>query len=106
MRKAADIRREREELRRRYGLAYQRLNDILFDEDPARINFEVNTDEYAPEVGTILPRLGDCSSKEEVEQVLQEEFSKWFGGSILVPTEKYQKMAQLVWDTVMPELAR
>lgn len=95
----------RDELLRRHGVAGQRLNDILFDEDPALVNFEVNIDEYEPEVRTILPRLRDCRSSEEVEQVLREELQRWFGYDALVSTAKYQKIAQRVWDEVMPHLS-
>ena len=42
-------------MRRRYGPAYQPLNDILLNEDHARVNFEVNTDEYEAEAGAVLP---------------------------------------------------
>ena len=31
------------------------ISAILFRHDPMRINFEVNTDEYDAEAGTILP---------------------------------------------------
>ena len=89
---------------RRHGVAGQRLNDILFDEDPASLNFEVNIDEYEPEVRTILPRLRDCRSSEEAEQVLREELQKWFGDQTLVSTAKYQRIAQRVWGEVMPLL--
>jgi len=75
---ASEIRRERDELKRRYRVAYQRLNDIIFSEDPIGINFKENTDEYEPEVGTILPRLRDCRSKDDVERVVHEEFVRWF----------------------------
>ena len=96
----------RDELMRRYGVAGQRLTDILFDEDPALVNYEVNIAEYEPEVRTILPRLRNCRSSEEVEQILREELWTWFGYHALVSTAKYQSMAQRVWDEVMPHLSR
>jgi hypothetical protein len=73
-----EIRRRRTELRERYRVAYDGLSKILFTEDPVGINFEENTDEYEPEVGTIIPRLGDCRSVDDVRRIVHEEFVKWF----------------------------
>lgn len=91
-------------MKRRYGVAYRRLNDILFSEDPIGINFKENTDEYEPEVGTILPRLRDCRSKDDVERIVHEEFVRWFDVLTAGPRAKYQQIAQRVWDEVMPQL--
>lgn len=104
MTEADEIRRKREELRRRYGLAYDRLSNILFTEDPIRINFGEKTDEYEPEVGTILPRLRDCRSADDVRRVVHEEFVRWFDASTAGPTENYQTIAMRVWDEVIPGL--
>jgi hypothetical protein len=46
--------RRRAELRVRFGSLYDFLLALLFEVDPAGINFETNTDEYEPEVDTIL----------------------------------------------------
>ncbi len=43
------------------------------------INFESNTDEYEPEVGTIIPRIKELNERKEIELVVREEFEKWFG---------------------------
>lgn len=59
---------KRAELKRAYEAAFVRLNDILFHEDPIDINYEVNPDEYEPEVGTILPRLFCANSVEDVQR--------------------------------------
>jgi hypothetical protein len=61
------------------------------------INFEDNTDEYDPEVGTILPRLRDCRSPEQVRRVTYEEFLRWFGGGV-GDEQKYGAIAQEIWD--------
>jgi hypothetical protein len=39
----------RGELRREFGSLYDVVLRILFEADPAGINFETNTDEYEPE---------------------------------------------------------
>jgi len=94
----------RVELKRAYGAAYARLSDILFREDPIGINFDENTDEYEPEVDTILPRLRDAHSEEDVRGIVHEEFVKWFEASIAGPPEKYYVVAELVWMEVVPLL--
>jgi hypothetical protein len=71
-----EIVRERTALRARYGAAYDQLLNLLFEEDPEGLNFGDNADEYDPEVGTILPRLADCSSADDVQAVISEEFRR------------------------------
>lgn len=104
MANAEEIRQKRAELKRAYGTAYARLSVILFREDPIGINFEENTDEYEPEVGTILPRLRDTRSVDDVRQIVHEEFVKWFDASTTGPSEKYQVIAQRVWEEIVPLL--
>jgi len=101
---ADEIRRNRKELKRQYIATYERLSNILFTEDPVGINFGHNTDEYEPEVGTILPRLRSCQSVDDVRRVVHDEFVKWFDVSA-GPPEAYQTIAKRVWDEVVPELA-
>lgn len=80
-----DILREREALKMQFGSAYNVLLGLLFQEDPEGINFGDNPDEYDPEVRTILPRLADCYSVDDVQDVVSEEFRRWFGPA---PTER------------------
>ncbi len=101
---ADEIQQKRGDLKRAYGVAYARLSEILFREDPIGINFEENTDEYEPEVGTILPRLRHTSSVDDVRQVVHEEFVRWFDTSTAGPPEKYQVVSERVWDEVVPLL--
>lgn len=74
------------------------LTEILFRHDPMGINFETNTDEYEPEVRTILPRLKACRSVEDVGASVHEEFQRWFGADIAGTREKYKKIAGELWD--------
>jgi hypothetical protein len=61
------------------------------------INFGDNTDEYEPEVGTILPRLRDCRSADDVRKVVQEEFVRWFGTENVGTEEHYSTIAGEIW---------
>jgi hypothetical protein len=71
----------------------------LFRYDPIGINFEENTDEYEPEVGTILPRLEYASTEQEAIKIIHEEFIKWFDIDIAGSKEKYQALGTEVWTT-------
>jgi len=103
MNEADKIMQERERLKRKYSTAYQRLSEILFAEDPAGINCDVNTDEYEPEVDTIMPRLHDCKSLDDVNRIVREEFIKWFGGTATFP-DRYPNAAKRIWEEIIPEL--
>lgn len=50
--------------------------------DPMGINFEDNKDEYELETETILPRLKDCHSADEVRRMVHQEFVRWFGSDV------------------------
>jgi hypothetical protein len=58
---------------------FLKVAEILYRHDPMGINLEINIDEYTPEVGTILPRLGLAHSVEDARRVVREEFHHWFG---------------------------
>lgn len=66
-------------LKRAYGWLYDEALAILFEHDPIGINFETNTDEYAPEAATILPRLAYANSATDLGEIVCEEFEYWFG---------------------------
>ena len=100
MTKAEDIRARRKALRDEYKGLYDRLAAILFEEDPVGINFEDNTDEYEPEVDSILPRLKSCRSAHDVQLVVHEEFVRWFEAETAGPIERYGKIARRVWTEI------
>jgi hypothetical protein len=85
------------QVRARYGALFDEIAAILFELDPVGINFETNTDEYEPEVGTILPRLHSCSSAADVRRVIHEEFVYWFDSETAGPEARYQEAAERVW---------
>jgi hypothetical protein len=70
---------------------------LLFRYDPAKINFEVNSDEYETEAGTILPRLRTCQSARDVQRVVHEEFVRWFDEIAAGPEETYREIASEIW---------
>ena len=96
--KREKIQAERRALRREYGELYDHVSQLLFNWDPIGINFEVNTDEYEPEVSTILPRLRSCTSAEDVQRVVHEEFCRWFDADMAGPLEKYERIGHDIWN--------
>jgi hypothetical protein len=79
-----------------FGELFAEVSAILFHHDPMHVNAGFNTDEYDPEVGTILPRLKDCQSTRDVQKVVYEEFEQWFG--IPGEPEKYRLASQEIWS--------
>ena len=85
-------------VKKEYGQIFDTVSAILFRHDPIGINFEDNTDEYEPEVETILPRLRDCGSSDEALNVIHQEFQKWFNGGA-GPRKKYTQISEEIWAT-------
>jgi hypothetical protein len=96
MPRAGDSRRRRAALKRQHQHPFAELAAAFFEVDPAGINFDENTDEYEPEVGTTLPRLGAARSVRDVERILREEFDHWFGDSY--DRKRVTVLADRVWQ--------
>ena len=58
-------------------------------------------DEYAPEIGTILPRIPRANGVDDMVSVLHEEFSRWFGADTAGPRQSYEKVASRIWEAVL-----
>ena len=95
-----DIRARRKVLRAEYDELYDRVSAILFEEDPIGINFADNTDEYEPEVDTILPRLKTCHTVADVQAVVHEEMVRWFDPVTAGPAERYATIATRIWALI------
>ena len=92
-----EIRAETKRLKDEYGSLFDAIAESLFRHDPIGINFEDNTDEYYPEVRTILPRLKACHCVEDVLTVVHAEFRRWFGTDIAGEKENYRQIAEEIW---------
>lgn len=88
-----DILAVRSRLRAEYGELFDSVAALLFRKDPIGINFETNTDEYEPEAETILPRLRNCQSADDVQHVVHQEFIRWFGPDTAGTQERYTEIA-------------
>lgn len=83
-----------------YGAAlFQGISVVLYEEDPLRLAAcGAPTDEYEPEVETILPRLAGCGSAEDVQRVAFEAFERWFGVGHAGRVERYRSVGERVWQ--------
>ena len=92
--------KEREQLKKEYPELYSEIESILFKYDLMDINFGFNSDEYAPEVDTILPRLNKANEIEDVVTIIYEEFVRWFDEGIVKNKNNpaYMAMASEVWE--------
>ena len=88
------------------GTRYQHLAAVVgraIDEaDPIRL-LEIGApgDEYAPEIGTILPRLATVEHLEDVTTVLHEEFLRWFGHGVAGPRDAYEAPARRICEALV-----
>jgi len=59
------------------------------------------SDEYAPEIGTIIPRLANAQRPDDVTDVLHEEFWRWFGDGTAGPRQAYEAPARQIWNALL-----
>lgn len=86
-------------LRTRYPELFRQASELLYRIDPMGINFGTNTDEYEPEVGTILPRLVRAPDPASARQVVHEEFEHWFG-NVEAARPALDEAAEELWTLV------
>ena len=75
------------------------ISAIILKYDPMQIGSAVEADEYDLEAATILSRIKEVHSKEELTDIVYEEFQSWYGKEAVGSREKYEKMADEIWET-------
>jgi hypothetical protein len=88
---------EREQVRQAHPALFAAVSGAMFRHDPVEINYQFNTDEYDAEAGTVIPRLKDCASSDELASVLHEEFVRWFGAETAGPRDRYRDLSADIW---------
>lgn len=78
-------------------MLFEKITAALFEADPIGINFESNTDEYDSEAGTIIPRLSSCNSSTDVNQIVFEEFCRWFDAESVGDKKSYEQVSGAIW---------
>jgi hypothetical protein len=59
------------------------------------------TDEYGPEIGTIVPRMPSAQQLDDVIDVLHQEFLRWFGDDTAGPRQAYEAPAREIWGALL-----
>lgn len=59
------------------------------------------SDEYAPEIGTIIPLLANAHGADDVTAVLHGEFLRWFGEGTAGPRQAYEAPTRQIWDALL-----
>ena len=87
-------------LKRRYRFLHDSLTRLLYRHDPIGLAaLGAPKDEDEPEVGTIIPRLHDAKSSDDVRRIVHEEFLHWFEAEETTgPEGAYDAIAQEIWD--------
>jgi hypothetical protein len=89
-------------MERRYQTFVAAVERAINDADPiGLLEGGAPADEYSPEIGTIVPRVGNAQSVDETTAVLHEEFVRWFGNETAGPGEAYEAPARHIWRAVL-----
>ena len=82
-----------------YGTLYTEVSRLLREADPILlIDIGTPDDEYDLEVSTILPRLRQAKSPEDVQRIVHEEFIHWFGAETAGPATHYAGVSDNIWE--------
>ena len=85
-------------LSRAYRELGERLTETLARYDPiGLVDMAAPRSEYEPEGATILPRLREASSSDEVRRIVHEEFVRWFDADIAGPETAYRAVGEEIW---------
>jgi len=89
---------ERSKLKEKYKTQWEMVAAVICEEDPiGLLEIGAPEDEYDPEVGTILPRIKEASSVEELCKIVHSEFVHWFGQPTAGPLSAYSGIAKEIW---------
>jgi hypothetical protein len=89
---------ERSELKRRFATLFDEVSAALFAADPLGINTGGNIDAYDPQAGTILPRLQDAHSADDVQVIIYEECCPRFGKEKAGAIGRYDEVSEIIWE--------
>ena len=86
----------------RYQALVEAVERAINDADPiGLLEGGAPADEYSPEIGTIVPRVVNAQSVDEVTAVLHEEFLRWFGDDTAGPRQGYEVPARQIWGALL-----
>jgi hypothetical protein len=85
-------------LKLQFGVLFDEVSAALFAADPVSINSGGNTHEYDPQTGTIITRLREAHSADNVQVILFEEFCRWFGKRNAGDIGRYEEVSEIIWE--------
>lgn len=90
---------QRMQLKAQYSELWNIIANAVIAADPiGLIRMGAPSDEYEPEVGTILPPLLSVSSEKECFIIIYQEFLRWFDASVVGHASVYENIAKEVWE--------
>lgn len=93
-------RRGRHVLSKEYRDLFTAVRSALAKADPIKLlELGAPTDEYDAEISTILPRLREAKSLDDVERIVHEEFVRWFSASVAGDRGTYLSVSREIWRT-------
>lgn len=92
------IEEARRTLKAQYRDLFENVAALLFRHDPMGINFEDNPDEYESETESILPKLRECQSVEDVRSMVYAIFVSSFAPCSAGRPEHYDEIAAEIWE--------
>ena len=100
MDEAEQRRAARQRFQARYRALYDEVLEILFQVDPLGVHGRATAEKFVPEVATILPRLREARSAEDLEQIIQQELRRWYGRRHLTRQlpERLAPAASAIWS--------
>jgi hypothetical protein len=81
-----------------FGALFGEISAALYAADPVGINSGSNIDEYNAEAGTILPRLREAHSADNVQVIVYEEFCRWFDKDEVGDIGRYEEVSEIIWE--------
>ena len=75
---AEQRRAARKRFQAQYRALYDHVLEILFQLDPTGVHHD-NAEKFVPEAISILARLPDARTADDVEQIVLEELRRWYG---------------------------
>ena len=89
---------ERDASKLQFGSLFDEVSAALFAADPLGINSGGNTRAYDREAGTILPRLQEANSADNVQVIVHEEFCREFTSEQAGAIGRYEEVAAIIWE--------
>lgn len=75
------------------------LIHLFYNHDPQGLcKMGAPFDEYVPEIETILPRIGEAKSSDDLAKIIYQEFVAWFGEFGSGTVEDYRPLAMDLWN--------